>query len=182
MKAENQPKLPPFPAGLLTGALAISVLLMVGLVWSAWQSYRKVSADQLQSLRIKEIQGILVHLDDVLTMSARMTAITGDLVGERRYRQLEPQLNPAVKEALVLASEMGDASAAARMEAANLKLTEMEHRSFALVHEGRTDAAKALLFSPEYETQDRISAEGTAELGRLLSRIHVVEKKPPIGN
>ena len=166
--AGNQNKLPPFPARLLTGALALSVLLMAGLAWSAWQYYRKVGADQQQSLRIKELQGIIIHLDEVLTMSARMAALTGDPTWERRYRQFEPQLDAAVKEALVLASQMGNVSGAAQTDAANLKLVEMENQSFALVHEGWTDAARALLFGPEYETQKKIYAEGTAQLDRQL--------------
>ena len=126
MNARNEHILPPFPAKLLTGALAISVLLMIGLVWSTYRSYRKVDTVQLRSLRIKELQGIIVHLDEVLTMSARMAAVMGDLAWERRYRQFQPQLNPAVKEALVLASEMGSVSGAAQTDAANLKLVELD--------------------------------------------------------
>jgi hypothetical protein len=113
MNAGNQDRLPPFPAKLLTGALAISVLLLVGLVWSACHSYRKVAADQQEGLRIKELKGIIVHLDEVLTMSARMTAVTGDPAWEQRYRQFEPQLEAAVEEATALTSESGGANAAA---------------------------------------------------------------------
>ena len=101
MNAGNQTKLPPFPAKLLTGALAISVLLMVGLVWVGYRSCLKMDGVQRQSLRIKELQGVIVHLDEVLTMSARMAAATGDLAWERRYRQFDPQLDAAVKEATV---------------------------------------------------------------------------------
>ena len=166
--AGNQNKLPPFPARLLTGALAISILLVAGLVWSAFRSYRTVNTAQRHSLRIKELRGVIVHLDEVLTMSARMAAATGDLAWERRYRQFEPQLDAAVKEATALTSEPGRANGAAQTDAANLKLVELENKSFALVHEGRTDAARAVLFSREYETQKKIYAEGAAELDRQL--------------
>jgi hypothetical protein len=108
--AGNQNKLPPFPARLLTGALAISILLVAGLVWSAFRSYRTVNTAQRHSLRIKELRGVIVHLDEVLTMSARMAAATGDLAWERRYRQFEPQLDAAVKEATALTSEPGRAN------------------------------------------------------------------------
>jgi PAS domain S-box-containing protein len=141
---------------------------MAGLVWSACQSYRKVGADQRQSLRIKELQGVIIHLDEVLTMSARMAAATGDLAWERRYRQFEPQLDAAVKEATALTAQSGRAKGAAQTDAANLKLVEMENKSFAPVHEGRAEAARAILFSREYETQKRIYAEGAAELDRQL--------------
>jgi PAS domain S-box-containing protein len=164
----NPYKLSPFPTRLLAGALAISVFLVAGLAWSAYRSYRTVHTLQLQSLRIKDLQGMLVHLDEVLTMSARMAAVTGDPAWELRYRQFEPQLDAAVKEALVLAPETGSVGAAAQTEAANLKLVEMEKEGFALVHEGRTDAAKAVLFSREYETQKKVYAKGAVELDRHL--------------
>ena len=166
--ADNQNKLPPFPARLLTGALAISVLLTVGLVWSAYRSYRAFDTAHQHSLRIKELQGVMIHLDEVLTMSARMAAATGDLAWERRYRQFEPQLDTAVKEATALTAASGRANGAAQTDAANLKLVEMENKSFALVHEGRTNAARAVLFSREYETQKQRYAEGTVELDRQL--------------
>jgi|NGEPerStandDraft_6_1074524.scaffolds.fasta_scaffold227034_1 hypothetical protein len=44
----------------------------------------------------------------------------------------------------------------------------MEDKSFALVHEGRTNAARALLFSQEYDTQRKVNANRTAELDRQL--------------
>ena len=116
----------------------------------------------MHSLRIKELQGVIVHLDEVLTMSARMAAATGDPAWERRYRQFEPQLDAAVKEATALTAESGRTNGAAQTDAANLKLVEMENKSFALVHEGRTEAARAILFSREYETQKKIYAEGAA--------------------
>jgi len=101
---------------------------MAGLVWPAYRSYRKVDTVQLHTLRIKELQGMIVHLNEVLTMSARMAAVTGDLAWERRYRQFEPRLDAAIKEAFVLASETGSVGAAAQTDATNLKLVELDIR------------------------------------------------------
>jgi hypothetical protein len=50
-----------------------------------------------------ELQGVIVHLDEVLTMSARMAVTTGDLAWERRYRQFEPVLDDAIKNVINLA-------------------------------------------------------------------------------
>lgn len=180
MKTGNQHNFPAFPTRLLTGALAISVLLLVGLVWSACRSHRKIDSVQLHSLRIKELQGVIVHLDEVLTMSARMAAATGDPAWEQRYRTFEPQLDATVQEAAALTSEPGSPDAAMRTDAANRKLVEMENSSFNLVHEGRTDAARAILSSREYETQKKIRTEGTAELERQLGehlKVHRQEQR-----
>ena len=61
-------------------------------------------------------------------MSARMAAVTGDLAWERRYRQFEPQLDAAIKEATALTSESGSTDAATQTDAANLKLVELDRR------------------------------------------------------
>ncbi|HKS36896.1 MAG TPA: ATP-binding protein [Verrucomicrobiae bacterium] len=163
MKEPVSNRVIPFPVKLLTGALALSGLLLIGLVWSAYEAYRKVDTDQLRDLRIAELRGTIVHLDEVLTMSARMAAATGDLSWEQRYRQFEPQLDAAVKEAIQLTSGSGSAEAATKTEAANLKLIEMENRSFELVRNSRADEAKAVLFSEAYETQKNIYAHGMVE-------------------
>ena len=49
--------------------------------------------------------GEIVHLDEVLTMSARMAASTGSLKWEQRYGIFEPKLDKAIKRAIELAPE-----------------------------------------------------------------------------
>ena len=46
----------------------------------------------------------IVHLDEVLTMAARMAAATGDMAWEERYRSAEPNLGAAIEEAIRLAA------------------------------------------------------------------------------
>src|SRR5438093_834754 len=107
MKEQTDNTVAPFPVKLLTGALALSGLLLLGLLWSAYDTYCKVDTEQLNDLRIQELRGIIIHLDEVLTMSARMAAATGDLSWEQRYRQFEPQLDAAAKEAIQLTAQSG---------------------------------------------------------------------------
>jgi PAS domain S-box-containing protein len=154
----------PFPVKLLTGALIFSGVLLIALVWSTSESYRKVQADQRNDLRLEELRGEIVHLDEVLTMSARLAAVSGDLSWEQRYRQYEPKLDAAVKEAIHLTSRSGNPKAVELTDAANLALVDMENRSFALVRAGRPEEARAILFSPAYEKQKAIYAEGMSQL------------------
>jgi DNA repair exonuclease SbcCD ATPase subunit len=121
----------------------------------------------------EQVQGAvatIVHLDEVLTMSARMAAATGDLAWESRYRMFEPKLDAAIQEARRLAGDRFGEAYAAQTDAANLKLVEMENRAFELVRGGRPEEARATLFSPAYEDQKRIYADGMAQLTTVLAQ------------
>jgi hypothetical protein len=61
-------------------------------------------------LRLRWLAGEILRLDEVLTMSARMAAATGDRSWERRYREHEPLLNELILEARALAPEANLAS------------------------------------------------------------------------
>jgi len=148
------------PIILLTVAL---VLNMAALLWLGWHVHRflnEAATTTERDSRIEELRAVMGHLDEVLTMSARMAAATGDLRWEERYRRFKPQLDAAIKEARRYARDGPRATAVARIEAANAKLAEMESRAFNLVRHGRADQARALLLSDEHETQKRLYARG----------------------
>ncbi|MCP4040792.1 MAG: hypothetical protein GY731_02395, partial [Gammaproteobacteria bacterium] len=153
------------PITLLTAALLLSVVVLIGLGWYSYSSYDETKSTRERSLRIEKLHGVIIHLDEVLTMSTRMAATTGDPRWERRYRQFEPQLETAIKESIHLASETHSIEGAIETDAANTKLVDMENSAFDLVRQGRTDEARALLFSEEYEREKRIYAHGMTHFG-----------------
>jgi two-component system cell cycle sensor histidine kinase/response regulator CckA len=149
-----------FPIRLLT---LVCLLTIVAFVWFGWILFHVVRDAKIfldKGSRIEELRGVIVHLDEVLTMSARMAAETGDSQWEERYRQFEPQLDAAIKETVKIETNPSNAEAATKTEEANIKLVEMENRAFALVRAGRKEEAQAVLLSPEYETQKKIYVEG----------------------
>jgi two-component system cell cycle sensor histidine kinase/response regulator CckA len=159
-----------FPFRLLTVAL---VLTTVTFAWSGWiifDARRDVKTFQDDSLRIEELRGVIVHLEEVLTMSARMATATGDSKWEERYRRFEPQLDAAIKETIKIGASSSNIKAATKTDVANIKLVEMENRAFALVRAGRKEEAQAVLFSPEYETQKQIYAEGITSFASQIRR------------
>lgn len=159
-----------FPMKLLTAALAISGLALIGLVGSISEVGHIMDTAHQRDLRVGQLRGTIVHLDEVLTMSARMAATTGDLSWERRYRKFEPQLDAAVKEALQLTSHAAGFEAAAQTDAANLKLVDMENQSFALVRSGNAGEARAVLFNPAYEQQKALYADGMSKFIEQLTQ------------
>ncbi len=118
MNREKRPANTRSPVTVLTVVLVTTWAILAGFGWSSYRSYHETRAAMLRRLRIEELRGSIIHLDEVLTMSARMAAFTGSLQWENRYRRFEPQLDAAVKEAMTLAPEAYSGEAAAQINAA----------------------------------------------------------------
>ena len=87
-----------FPTLFLTIAMMLTVTVLGWFGWNSYKSYHAGNIIRERYFRIQELQGIITHLDEVLTMSARMAAATGDLAWEQRYLRFEPVLDDAIKE------------------------------------------------------------------------------------
>src|SRR5690348_12847437 len=159
-----------FPTRLLTGAILLTSLVLGWLGWYTYDSYRTLRAIQNRNFRIQELEGSIIHLDEVLTMSARMAALTGEEFWEKRYRSYEPVLDSAIKEVMQLEPEAYGGEGAAQTNAANLKLVEMEYHAFDLVRQGRRTEARGVLFSAEYEIQKGIYSRGMTQVAERLQR------------
>jgi PAS domain S-box-containing protein len=151
------------PLKFLTVAALLTGIVMAWLVWSDYDQYRDGVRFRDETLRISELCGTIIHLDEVLTDSARMAAITGDTQWEERYRNSEPQLDQAIKEVMRLGHSVPGSAAIAETDAANIKLVDLDHRALDLVREGHTGDASAILFSEEYAAQKRIYAAGVTK-------------------
>jgi len=90
------------PIRILSIALVVTVLALIAGLWSAYDPYQRFSITVQRNTRIEELRGRIVFLDEVLTMSARMSAATGDPDWEDRYRRSETQLGQAILEATAM--------------------------------------------------------------------------------
>jgi PAS domain S-box-containing protein len=149
---------------LLVIPLFITGLVVAWLIWGDYYQYWGGVRFREETLRVSELRGTIVHLDEVLTDSARMAAITGDPQWEERYRNFEPQLDQAIKDAMRLGNFLPGSEAIAETDAANIKLVDLEHRSLGLVRKGQAGDAVGILFSEEYATQKKIYADGMTKL------------------
>jgi PAS domain S-box-containing protein len=159
-----------FPIRLLTVALVLTTVTIVWFGWAVFDARRDARRFRDESLRIEELRGVIVHLDEVLTMSARMAAATGDPKWEERYRRFERQLDAAIKETTTLGATLHDLKASTMTDQANSKLVEMENRAFVLVRAGLQEQAQAVLFNPDYEAQKKIYAQGIESFRRQIGR------------
>jgi signal transduction histidine kinase/CheY-like chemotaxis protein len=158
------------PTRALSVALAVTGVLLLWLSWNALDTNRLLREIQTRHMRLQELRGTIVHLDEVLTMSARMAAATGDPRWEQRYRQFEDPLDTAIKEALRLAPDSEAEKLVGETDAANQALVAMENKGFDLVREGRLEEARVVLFSVAYDEQKRIYATGMSKLDDQLRR------------
>jgi len=149
-----------FPIGFLTVAVLVTVVALGWATWEISRGYLTTRRTTERNAQIEDLRGVIVHLDEVLTMSARMAVATGDHKWVDRYREYEPRLEAAIKNARDIAPEAYHGEGAAQTDAANIKLVEMEKRAFELIADDRIEEARELLFSEAYEKQKRTYAQG----------------------
>lgn len=144
---------------LVSGALV--VLLLINQL-QFYGAYKRFATEDLVLTRLA---GRIVHLDEVLTMSARIAAKTGDAFWVQRYRHHEPQLNEVLSEALTIAPN-AEREHLLMVDVANRALIDRETRALERVEAGDNDAAISLVFGDEYDTlkQDyRAGVDGLLE-------------------
>jgi methyl-accepting chemotaxis protein PixJ len=153
--------------GSITATIAGSLILTGFSTLNTWNIYQSFRSTVNQQFRLETLSGKVVHLDEVLTMSARMAASTGDLQWETRYNEYVPKLDEAIKE--TLANVTDDIRAeASKTDDANKKLVDLETKSFELVRKGQSKEALQLLLGSQYSTQKQIYATGNQQ---VLNRI-----------
>ena len=160
--------------------LFASVVVLAVIGWTVFQFHFREDALLSNTDALHSNIGRILYLDEVLTMSARMAAASGDLSYEERYNKYDPELQLLIKGTIGMFPASTAGQYVKETDAANIRLVEMERRAFALVHAGRRTEAAALLKSPEYLRQKEIYAKGvektlaalTAFNNRLLQKSH----------
>lgn len=148
---------------VFTLAVISTLAFLILPSWNTWNVYRASEQVSGQELQLDRLIGTIVHLDEVLSMSARMAAATGEAHWEERYRKHEPKLDVAIKETIQLAAGTY-VTAAEQIDAANRDLVAMENRAFVLTRVGRGEEAQALLSSDAYTKNKREYMDGLGAL------------------
>ncbi len=117
-------------------------------------------------MRVQELRGQILYLDEVLTNSCSLAASSGELRWEERYRQFLPQLDAAIGQAIELVPDAK--SELAEVEDANAALVQLEDQAFALVRQRESAQAWALLNGDEYQVSKREYAQGLAAFSDRL--------------
>ncbi len=163
-----------FPRGLALMATGSALACLAWIVWTLSTVQRAMDSEIQHARRAEAVRGRILHLDEVLTMSANMAAATGDLAWETRYRKYESKLDEAIREGRELSTETEPAAAAT--DEANLALVAMENDAFERVRHGDLAGARAILAGPAYVREKRRYAQGmVAFLDRSEKDVETME-------
>ncbi|MEO1378451.1 MAG: ATP-binding protein [Cyanobacteria bacterium J06635_10] len=158
------------PSRTIKVTAVLTVLLFLPQILLTWQAYSRFQNITTYELQLQTLSNEIVYLDEVLTMSARMNAATGNQIWEKRYRQFEPKLDAAIAKSINLAPKVYSSQNAKKTNAANKKLVEMEYQSFELVKNGEKEAAQELLLSNQYEFEKLQYHDGVKKINLAITK------------
>lgn len=153
--------------GTITATVAGSLLLTGVSSLNIWNIYSSFGKTVNRQFELQKRTGQIAHYDEVLTMSARMAASTGNQQWQERYDQFVPLLDQAIEETLESVTPEIRAEAS-KTDEANARLIEMETQSFELVQQGKAPQALQVLLGNEYSNLKAQYAEGNK---RVLAQI-----------
>ena len=154
---------------IFVSVLITTTLLLVFVGWLSWESYGEWRETATAMVRLQELIGLIKTSDEILTMSARMAAATGDPQWEERYHRTEPELDEALKEAMRILPDSLLHDAISKTDEANRILVSMEKNAFALIRNNRREEAESLLSSDRYSREKCVYSEGTGEALALIA-------------
>lgn len=127
-----------------TAVVGLLILISVLVLDLYHKNFEYIELDSQLNESISKI----VYYDEVLTMSARMFAVTGDDSWRKRYDTYVVKLDETIAKSITLVP--GIVSILESVEVANNTLVRLENEAFKRVVEGKKEEALALLLGKEY--------------------------------
>lgn len=106
----------------------------------------------------------IIYLDEVLTMSTRLAAATGNKSWEDRYNKFESILTSKIEKAKILSSDLIIERFIEETENSNNVLVSMEQAAFLKINQGQLKEAKTILSSSKYMNHKKIYSGGISKL------------------
>ena len=140
--------------------VAGSLLITGASTWNIWSIYNSFQSVVVKGVELQKISSDLLYQDEALTMSARMSASTGDPQWSTRYKKFAAE-NDATLEQFLSSISTELRTDASKTNTASDKLLAMEDKSFKLVEQGKQKEASAILNGAEYAAQKKIYGDGS---------------------
>ncbi len=158
----------PLPTTIAIGGVMMLATLAGAMALTTYRNYRAIESIQHREMRVQELRGRILYLDEVLTGSCSLAAVTGEPRWQERYTRFLPELDSAINEATALVPEAR--SQLADVDGANSALVRLEDQAFALVRERHLDEAWQLLNGDEYRRNKNEYAQGLASFSDRLQK------------
>ena len=149
-----------FPKHILAGATLLTILAFGWIAHTVYLKSEVLQKIQEVSLPAIELTGRIAHIDEILTTSAYMATMTGELEWEERYNANVKELDLAIKKAIALVPEVSFGQSAEQTNTAHQKLVEVEIQVFDLINKQKTEEAKSVIFSNAYKEQKKLYSNG----------------------
>ncbi len=156
----------PLLTTMAVGGIVMLAILAGAMAWTTYRNYRVIETIEHREMRVQELRGQILFLDEVLTNSCSLAAVTGEPRWEERYRRFLPELETALNEAISLVPDTQAELAA--VDEANAALVQLEDQAFALVRQEQKSKAWELLNGEDYRRNKREYAEGLASFNQRL--------------
>lgn len=152
-------------AGLFTTKKCVMLLLVAAAVlarpaWQAWKSYSLFKTTEIQLEQMSGLEESSMYRDEVLTMSAKMAAATGDLEWANRYEDFGPRTRPSIEDSWAIPDNSTIREEAILTVFADDKLSALENEAVEQVRQGKRSQAAALLQSQKYQDQKNAYQRG----------------------
>ena len=148
--------------------LALMLAALVGVQVLGVQAQR--TADRAANARVRlagDVQ-LIRYYDELLTMSARLAAASGDQTYVQRYRRAVPELDAVIADAMAVVPDAAGREAVDSTAHANQALIALEERDFALLAAGDRAGAYAAVTSNRYATLKMAYRAGMDQAARRL--------------
>ncbi len=156
----------PLPTTVAIASVLMLALLSASFAWIAHRNQSVIQTIETRDMRVEELRGKILYLDEVLTNSCALATLTDDPKWAERYQQYEPELIASIDEAVALVPDAK--SELDKVNDANGQLIELEANAFALVKEGRSTEAWSLISSDTYQLKKRDYEHGLQVFSRKL--------------
>lgn len=145
-------------------AVFVTVVTLFVVFWVSFSAYKTLSNTVPHAVQMQGFHGDIEHLDEILTLSAKLGAASGDARWIDRYKKAERRLVDSVRGAIDQSQNKDILLAARRIDESNIELIDMEEKSFALVRAGDRDAAMSILSSENYAKEKQAYHVGVVSL------------------
>ncbi|MCW5935677.1 MAG: GHKL domain-containing protein [Fimbriimonadaceae bacterium] len=144
------PRLQDREGRLLLFSTLVSGVLLIGILALTWSNHAAVVRLATTDVELERTAKDILRLDEALTMTARMAALTSDPVWTNRYDRLETELDGSIARIFELASPKEREQIRTTIEA-NRALVALERRAIDLAQRGKSGEAYRQVFGPEYD-------------------------------
>lgn len=157
----------PWPSLWMAAVLTTLYFVGAAVGFSLVVERSNLAADQIHAAT--SLEGEVARLDEVLTMSARMAAQSGDLRWKTRYDQNVPALDRALSSIIAIARPADARRFRDSTALANDKLINLETASFVALKAGDLSSARLLLTGPAYIANKALYAAGAKTLTKVTN-------------